>query len=423
MNVGVPVIHRIQAATSFLVFLFFIFFFLLLLLLLFYRFLIFSIVNRQTTLSILFTPKRLLTSLRATMPRISSDDFQNSLEAAVHRRHTTYHNYYSFHFRWDDDTTNAKRDATSFKDLVHYLGFPKSQEYVISQNAQCPAFVLLGRLIGIIDEALNKEGRTILMIHYAGHGRENENGEPELHNEGRKKTINAARILSMCADDALLELDQPIDIVFIFGCCYSFLSTRSYDQESRTLEILAGNDERDPIAFAAGTANSFTSKLLVEIRTRVQNGHASVEMADVIDALQTSSPKKKPSYVVKLGRGSATIPLIKLPTTSTNISEPSVATPGMHATFSIRVSHVFSDDELKDLVKWLYTASRTGESLRLESIKATEESKLFILEGSRLSFFRITGLPEISLICEHKPVDYSWLLHPTPTAVIPEGLY
>lgn len=43
----------------------------------------------------------------------------------------------------------------------------------------------------------------------------------------------------------------------------------------------------------------------------------------------------------------------------------------------------------------------------------------YLFEGNRLLFFRITGLPRVSLICEHKSVDYSWLLYPISTLVTP----
>jgi hypothetical protein len=341
------------------------------------------------------------------MAGISREDFQMALEAAVHRQKTTYDHYAAMHFRWGDDTTNAQQDAASFKEFAHYLGFPDPQEFVISASDVAPGFALFGHIGCLLEPALQCEGRSLVIIHYAGHGHENDNGELELCNEDRKKAINADRLIEELTDGCHMSLDEPIDIVIIFDCCYSFLSTRNANTESRKLEILAANDVRDPVAFGRDSANSFTSKLLVEIRNRVQRGYDSVELAGVIDALQLSSPVKGPTYSAKLGLGSITIPLPELPATSRLRRDISDETSGMQATFLIHVKHYFSDDELKDLVKWIESSKST---LRLESVKATD-SMFFIFVSSRLTFYRIAGLPGASLICEHKPVDYSWLVH------------
>lgn len=94
----------------------------------------------------------------------------------------------------------------------------------------------------------------------------------------------------LTSPDLQVGLDQPIDIIVIFDCCYSFLAARNTETKSRVVEILSAGDERDPVAFAAGTKNSFTSKLLIEIRSRAQQGDKLVEMADVIDKL--SNPRQ-----------------------------------------------------------------------------------------------------------------------------------
>jgi hypothetical protein len=131
-------------------------------------------------------------------------------------------------------------------------------------------------------------------------------------------------------------------------------------------------------------------------------------MADVIDKLQQSSPVKKPIYASKLGMGSVTLPLNKLESAEGHSSLLS-SVPGLLATFSIHVSHTFTNEELTELIKWLEECPRArGSKLKLESVKLTQ-SMVFIFEIDRLCFLRIDGLPGTALICENLPSDFSWL--------------
>lgn len=219
-----------------------------------------------------------------------------------------------------------------------------------------------------------------------------------------RKSIAALSFLSDITTDLLIPFDKPVDVIIVLDCCYSFLATRDANPESRIVEILsAGREAADPIAFAAGTRNSFTSKLLMEVRRRPQQDEKFVEIASVIDTLRATSPVKKPSYAAKVGLGSICLPL-----TASAVATDTTTIDGLQATFSVHVSHSFTNEDLEDLVEWLENMPKSKCSLKLESVKSTD-SMLFVFESNVLCFYRITSLPGVSLICEHRPLDFSWL--------------
>jgi hypothetical protein len=103
------------------------------------------------------------------------------------------------------------------------------------------------------------------------------------------------------------------------------------------------------VALGAGPTNSFTQKLLIEVRHRAQYGEKLVEVAGLINAVRQSLPIKKPTHGIRLGMGSITLPL-----NSTVAAAPPRALikrrHGLLATFSLHVLQTFSNEELKGLV-------------------------------------------------------------------------
>jgi hypothetical protein len=347
------------------------------------------------------------------MNSITKAEFELAFEGAVSRRAAHYTNFYALHVRWEDDNTNADRDENSFREMVQLLGFPSPDVHVIPKSDPIPGFELRSQVSKVLVKAVHTLGRSIFIIHYSGHGGANDLNELELCSLSGKK-IAANGFLLDITTDMMIGLDQPVDIIVIFDCCYSSLAARNTNPQSRIVEILSAGDKSDPVAFAAGTKNSLTSKLLIEIRSRSQRGDKVVEIADVIDKLQQSSPVKKPGYAATLGISSITLPLNTTTTAAMANPTPPKSVPGLLATFSVHVSKTFNKQELKDLVGWLEKMPKVkSASLKLESVKTTN-SMLFIFESSRLCFLRIYGLPGVSLICENQPDDFSWLLHPTP---------
>lgn len=344
-------------------------------------------------------------------PSLNKEEFHSALENAVRRRQEVYSNYFCLHFRWSNDETGAERDGASFAELVKLLGFSEPENYIIPATDSTPGFELRDRISRLFRKALNSSGRSVIALHYSGYAEPNDSGELVLTTtfNGKPKKIAANSFLFDITTDLLIPFENAVDTVVILDCCHSFLATRNANPEARIVEILsAGRDAQDPIAFGAGKTNSFTSKLLMEVRHRAQRGEKFAEMASVIETLQRTSRVKKPAYAAKVGLGSICLPL----TTSSAMVDVSRAADGLLATFSVHVSSDFTARELEDLVEWIESLPKTKHSsLKLESVKQTG-SMLFIFECDIVGFRRICDLPGVQLICENLPVDFSWLQGP-----------
>ena len=69
-------------------------------------------------------------------------------------------------------------------------------------------------------------------------------------------------------------------------------------------------------------------------------------------------------------------------------------------------------EELRDLVRWIGNLPKSkSATLSLEGIKKTN-SMVFIFEVTLGSFYRIMGIPGVSLICENQNVSFNYILRP-----------
>lgn len=332
-----------------------------------------------------------------------------------------YQNLYALHFRFDDDNTGAERDGASFVQIANLIGIPQPEIYIIPRSEAMPAFEVAHKISEMVKHAKNSLGRSAIIIHYAGHGGEDFHGMLELSSAGGKK-IATSRFVENIIKDYFIPLDQPIDFLMIFDCCYGFLPTRDTKPSNRLVELVGSGDVRDPIAFGAGVTNTLTSKILVEVRARAQQGYKRVEIAEIVASIQQNSPLKKPSHAAQVGTGSVTFAVNAAAAATTNTPSPNLSpAPGMLATFSMHVSASFTHEELNGLVKWIDELPKTpSTSLKLEGVKETA-STLFIFESSILCFLRIRGLPGVVLICENSPADFSWLFAPRVSTQAPSS--
>ncbi|KAK2759807.1 hypothetical protein FQN54_002541 [Arachnomyces sp. PD_36] len=151
-----------------------------------------------------------------------------------------------------------------------------------------------------------------------------------------------------------LPLDQPIDFLMIFDCCYGFLPTRDTKPSNHLVKLISSGDVRDPIAFGAGVTNILTSKILVEVRARAQQGYKRVEIADIVISIQQNSPLKKPSHAAQVGTDFVTFAVNAAAAATVNTPSSNLSpAPGMLATFSMHGRASFTHEELNGLVKWI----------------------------------------------------------------------
>ncbi|KAK2738137.1 hypothetical protein FQN55_000757 [Onygenales sp. PD_40] len=346
--------------------------------------------------------------MAATTSVISKTDFKDALDAALAQRPGVYSEYLALHFRWADDDTNADRDGENFKQLAKLLAFPPPKVLVLDKLDYTPSFTLTGA-VQPMAIPLPSSGRRIVMVHYAGHGEESDVGLQLISGRGKRISVNLW--LDQWINTSNIADYEPIDFLFIFDCCYSWLATRQPKKGTRIVEILGAGDERDPIAFGSGSALSFTAKLLVEVRNRAQRGDKSVRIADMMVHLRHNSPVKKPTYTAKLGVGSITLPLNQQ---GLGQSAPPAASmgKGLLATFSVHVKETLSPSELKGLTQWLSKIPESANiGFKLENVKRTYSTVLFF-ESTRVFYSLLMGLPGFCLICENVHEDFSWLFQP-----------
>lgn len=200
-----------------------------------------------------------------------------------------YQNFFSLHYHWEGDDTNAEQDEKTFHELASLLGFPTPESYVIPRNNIYPALSLQVTMCDMLSKAIHSKGHSVLLFHYSGKGYLNELGQLMLLSAFRKK-INAARLLSDVVERDSLPVDYPLDVVFIFDCGTGFVATGKRHLGGRLVDVLSGGD-------------SGLSK------RRTLLGDQSVEMAELIEDLKGPSPYNTPSYAGMFGTGSVVLPL------------------------------------------------------------------------------------------------------------------
>jgi hypothetical protein len=121
------------------------------------------------------------------MSSITQAEFEVAIQGAVSRRQQQYSNFFAFHFRWEGDDTNPNRDENSLRELVQLLGFPSPDIHVIPTKDPMPGFEVRHQISQMFVKASYTPGRSIIIIHYSGHGGANDLNELELSSRSGKK--------------------------------------------------------------------------------------------------------------------------------------------------------------------------------------------------------------------------------------------
>ncbi|KAN0066707.1 hypothetical protein V8E54_015177 [Elaphomyces granulatus] len=312
-------------------------------------------------------------------------EFQTSIIKALNQRCLNYTHASSISFRWESDNTNALADARAFQNIMRLLGFPPAEEYVIPKKSPCPAWDVSDKYSGMISASLNQPGRGIIFVHYAGHGEEH-NGTLML-SSGTKK-ISAERVFfHNVIDGVVVATDNPIDLVFIFDCCYGHTATRTVPSLSRVVEVLAASSFDTPTANTANQRASLTGELANEIAFRKGRGEQSIELAEIVESLRTRMSRIKPTHGIRLGDNSLRFRFPSMP-------------PSLSAVFSVHLSPSLGQAGLKEMIQWIHNLNSDIE-LSLETAYETD-STLIIFRGRYSLYSKLTGLPGIKLICDTK---------------------
>src|SRR5947207_9180916 len=174
---------------------------------------------------------------------ISLSDIQNALRTAVSRRSRVYSKSFALAIRFEKDDTRAERDCKHFQHILHAFGLSPAEEYVIEGSDNMPGWRLITKFRSFLDAAIQSPGRSIVLVHYAGHGKIDRNGDlvfqANFKSHQRSFRFRNTFLDIVSENSPFSESNPSVDVVFILDSCYSGRATRAATNVSRVVEVLA----------------------------------------------------------------------------------------------------------------------------------------------------------------------------------------
>ncbi|KAL4786085.1 hypothetical protein BJX76DRAFT_142620 [Aspergillus varians] len=329
------------------------------------------------------------------MDPITRENFQAAIRSVVIQRSTRYTDSYSLSVHWELDDTSAVNDTDNFQSILQTLQLPPAQELVISSTDITPGWTVRGVFQEVLNAAQGTYRRALVIVHYAGHGIENANGElqfVERRTRGSKAFDADRYLISLVTVEDCLQ-NYNVDVLFILDCCFGFAACRAAEVSPRIVEFIAATDSSNPLAMSP-PRNTVTNKLLGEIRRRQRDGHNHVEIADVVESLRSREAAiKKPTHCLKMGATS-----ICLPFSGPVTVDPTHIPPALRAVFSVHLEDTMSQDEENQFVDWLRSLP-PRVSITLEGIYPTRSTCL-ILTSAWGVWSKLAGMKGFKLIAE-----------------------
>ena len=164
--------------------------------------------------------------------------FRRAMEKAADQHTRSYTDAISMSIRWEGDDANANMDTESFQNILKVFNFPKASELIIPQSDPTPGFLVRSRFDDMLIKAKSMIGRTLVLVHYTGHGTDI-NGDLHLVSpNGRTMSVNKFLFEEVSEQQSLLGRYDQVDVVFFFDCCYGHLATRTITALGRVVEVL-----------------------------------------------------------------------------------------------------------------------------------------------------------------------------------------
>lgn len=326
---------------------------------------------------------------------ISEARLRDALESVVSRRSHSYNSSHALSIKWAADDSNSAQDVGHFQAILSTLQLPAAREYTISSADETPGWSVLNEVRNLLLAAKSSAGRSLAIIHYAGHGYVESNDSLFATGSATSKrrfNLDSQVIAQPTDDNWCLEEDDPVDVLFILDCCYAHVACRTLPSSSRTVEIIAATESPTPRALAP-PRNTLTGKLRGEIARRRRDSHSLIEMAYLISSLRANHAVVKPTHFMKLGCSS-----ICLPFSGPLPIDPRSLSPSLHAVISVHVSGNMTNDGLHELVRWIEMCPQSC-SISLDGVYRTE-STLLIIQCAWPVFSKLRGVRGIKLVAE-----------------------
>ena len=339
------------------------------------------------------------------------------IASAITQRGKHYVQIFALSIRFEDDDTAAEKDAKCFQDLLRLMGLSKASELVIESTDKIWIKTVQAKLYKLQEAPSRVDGRTLAIIHYAGHGSVDAAGDlffcPFL---GSNQSLYYERTFGLLQDEAIFP---TTDIIMILDSCFSGRATRGILPVQRSLEVLAavgatqtafGNDT----SRIRGQNITFTNKLVTAVSRRISRGESSVAFADVVSELvKDAHSTRRPEYRLVLGKAGVRIPLSGPRRSIPPYTHPSrqSATSDSSSFTSLSQSHehfavirVYLKDadptsaDVKTLLEWLRSLH---PSLGLELMGAFQGNSTNMLLRVPWSLWaQLNGNPAVSLVFE-----------------------
>ncbi|KAF3904634.1 hypothetical protein ABW21_db0205882 [Orbilia brochopaga] len=191
----------------------------------------------------------------------AAQEFKLVLEQAAKQRHHEYELVFAVSFYFENDDTDAAKDAASFiQSAQRNFGIEETNSFNIAIPAErmTTDFWYTSILTNILKTTGSCPGKKLLLLHYAGHGTEDAAEglrlTEDLGPDSRFLPWERIRISlfePVCLEGSSLE---DTDLAIFLDCCYSGRAIREELLINRTVEVLAATD-------APNTANSRTGGL------------------------------------------------------------------------------------------------------------------------------------------------------------------
>jgi hypothetical protein len=332
------------------------------------------------------------------MEHMSLAEVKQALTTAAEQHNQSHYNHaFALHVRWEGDNTHAERDGANFQRFLDTFGLCNMEVLELASNDSEPGWTVQAQMRSIVKQANvaahDSFGRSLVLFHYGGHGESGPTNSLLLSSPKTPRKINVDWVLNEFTYGNLDD-DAPIDIIYIFDCCFGNLATRALISVPRVIEVIAAVDSTSPLAFIPGRQVSFTAKLAAKAHALRQQGYPSVEIAELIALLREESHGRRPSHALKLGTSS--IRLFFPGSTPTPSS--SLGHTRLRAVFQVNIFESFTHDDLKAFGHCIRSLP-PHLNVTLEGVYDTS-STCIIVQAPYPIFSKLSGLPGVRLICE-----------------------
>ncbi|KAI9787655.1 MAG: hypothetical protein M1839_000186 [Geoglossum umbratile] len=353
-------------------------------------------------------------------------NIQELLEEAISQRGRYYSNHFSFSIRFGADNTSAVRDTVHFQNLLKILHLPRARELVLPPSDKSPSWTVSSFIHSLATEISKREGRTLVIGHYAGHATLGVNDNLSFFaSPSAPKSFGLEKGLGDLYQDYTYNNSgfEMTDVVLILDSCYSAQATRGFEAASRSVEIICSvGTHQKALGNASDLARvqnrTFTSRLADSVAQSVSKGDSSsVSFVEIVEELRGKSlPERLPEYSLHVGRVGIRVPILgqarlpphlraytghrQTPSGSSASEGSSTATPEtsrLTAVFSAHLGDNPSSEEVKKLVEWVH-ALNPAIGLELTGIHRSQSTVLVMVAPWHI-WAQLKGLPGLALVC------------------------